>query len=128
MPIVWQLSSTITSSMEKLNLNKEDISKLADVAEEIGAKLAELASQEHDRLQEEFDKAYPEKLSGYLADVITLNASINSLAFLVAVALASQNGEQASKYIDKAKETLHDTVANLIGKDGKGIFIKMPAS
>lgn len=115
--------------MEKLKLNKEDISKLADIADEIGTKLAELASREHDRVQEEFDKTYPEEVAGYLSEVITLNASVNSLAFLVAVAIASQKGEEASKHLDKAKETLHETVANLIGSDGgKGIFIKMPAS
>lgn len=107
-------------------IEKEDLAKFADLAEELGVKLSELASKEHDRLNEELEKEYPE-FCGYLADMITLNAVTNALANLTAIAIASQNGSEVIDHIDRVKGAIHEKVSGLIGSDGgKSIFIKMP--
>jgi hypothetical protein len=107
-------------------IGKKDILKLATLAEEIGVKLSELASSEHDRIQADLASEYPD-LCGYFSDTITLNAAVNSLANLVAVAIASYKDEPAIDHMDRVKGALHEMVSNLIGSDGgKAIFIKMP--
>lgn len=112
---------------DKAKIGKKDVLKFANLAEEIGNKLSELASSEHDRIQSDLAEEYPE-LHGYFADVITLNAATNSLAMLVAVAIAAQKDEPVINHINRAKELIHEKVSELIGSDGgKAILIKIPS-
>lgn len=112
---------------DKAKIGKKDVLKFATLAEELGVKLSELASSEHDRMQSDLAEEYPD-LHGYFADIITLNASINSLAHLVAVSIASRKDEPAINEMNRVMEILHERVSELIGSDGgKAILIKIPS-
>lgn len=112
---------------DKAKIGKKDVLKFATLAEELGVKLSELGSSEHDRIQSDLAEDYPD-LHGYFADIITLNAAINTLAMLTAVAIASRRDEPAIEHINRVKEILHERVSELIGSDGgKAILIKIPS-
>jgi hypothetical protein len=112
---------------DKAKIGKKDVLKFATLAEDLGVKLSEIASLAHDQMQSDLAEEYPD-LHGYFADIITLNAAINSLANLVAVAIAAQKDEPAIDHMNQVKEILHERVSELIGSDGgKAILIKIPS-
>ena len=101
-----------------MDLSKDDIRRLAELAEELGTKISVNVAGERDELAGEH--------GDYIADIVTLNSVINTLANLMAIKISCERGDEVSNHIEEVTSKLHELVAELLGKKGpKTIFIKM---
>lgn len=95
---------------------------LADAADELGRDFIMYLAEKRDEIYKKFGD------DSNAANHVALNAMINALAYGVAIIRAQGKDEDLDKHLDPVMVRLHETVTELLGEDGKSVFLQIRRS